>query len=163
MIHVSVQKLNISIRLISIINIAISYTTNKVTYTNSLDVCEVVDYDLYNLIEVTLQTLFAESAANFQMDHSPVLHITSSYNDAVSITRNLRSHQYLFPSCGSQCNSSIMKDYLHVGKLHYQDYTNKKENQIFLIYREILSEAVAKSYIRNGFLIYEEMRIFPHI
>jgi hypothetical protein len=37
-------------------------------------------------------------------------------------------------------------------------YTDKKENQIFLIYREIQSGAVAKSYIRKGFLIYEEMR-----
>jgi hypothetical protein len=33
-----------------------------------------------------------------------------------------------------------------------------KENQIFLIYREIQSEAVAKSYMRKGFLIHEEMR-----
>jgi hypothetical protein len=32
-------------------------------------------------------------------------------------------------------------------------YTDKKENTIFLIYKEILSGAVAKS----GFLIYEEM------
>ncbi len=38
----------------------------------------------------------------------------------------------------------------------------KKENQIFLIYKEIQSEAVAKSYMRKGFLIYEEMRkYFP--
>ncbi len=36
----------------------------------------------------------------------------------------------------------------------------KKENQIFLIYKEIQSGAVAKSYMRKrkGFLIYEEMR-----
>jgi hypothetical protein len=41
-------------------------------------------------------------------------------------------------------------------------YTDKKENQIFLIYKEIQSEAVAKSYMRKGFLIYEEMRkYFP--
>jgi hypothetical protein len=40
--------------------------------------------------------------------------------------------------------------------------TDKKENQIFLIYREIQSGAVAKSYMRNGFLIYEKMRkYFP--
>jgi hypothetical protein len=38
----------------------------------------------------------------------------------------------------------------------------KKENQIFLICKEIQSEAVAKSYMRKGFLIYEEMRkYFP--
>jgi hypothetical protein len=37
-------------------------------------------------------------------------------------------------------------------------YTDKKENKIFLIFREIQSGAVAKSYMRKGFLIYEEMR-----
>ncbi len=41
-------------------------------------------------------------------------------------------------------------------------YTDKKENQIFLIYREIQSGAIAKSYMRKDFLIYEEMRkYFP--
>ncbi len=41
-------------------------------------------------------------------------------------------------------------------------YTDKKENQIFLIYKEIESGAVAKSYMKKGFLIYEEMRkYFP--
>jgi hypothetical protein len=38
--------------------------------------------------------------------------------------------------------------------------TDKKENQIFLIYREIQSGAVAKSYMTNGLLIYGE--IFSH-
>jgi hypothetical protein len=33
----------------------------------------------------------------------------------------------------------------------------KKENQIFLIYREIQSGAVAKSYMTNGLLIYGEI------
>ncbi len=37
-------------------------------------------------------------------------------------------------------------------------HTEKKENKIFLIYKEIQSGAVAKSYMRKGFLIYEEMR-----
>ncbi len=41
-------------------------------------------------------------------------------------------------------------------------YTDKKENQIFLIYKKILSGAVAKSSMRKGFLIYEEIRkYFP--
>jgi hypothetical protein len=40
--------------------------------------------------------------------------------------------------------------------------TDKKENQTFLIYKEIQSGAVAKSYMRKGFLIYEEMpKYFP--
>jgi hypothetical protein len=37
-------------------------------------------------------------------------------------------------------------------------YTDKKENLIFLIYREIQSGAVAKSYMTNGLLIYDKMR-----
>ncbi len=37
-------------------------------------------------------------------------------------------------------------------------YTDKKENQIFLEYKEIQNVAVAMSYMRKSFLIYEEMR-----
>jgi hypothetical protein len=37
-------------------------------------------------------------------------------------------------------------------------YTDKKENKIFLIYKEIQRGSGAKSYMRKGFLIYEEMR-----
>jgi hypothetical protein len=36
--------------------------------------------------------------------------------------------------------------------------TDKKENEIFLLYKEIQMRAVAKSYMRKGFLIYEKMR-----
>jgi hypothetical protein len=36
----------------------------------------------------------------------------------------------------------------------FHEYTNKKENQIFLIYMEIRNGAVAKSYMING-LIYD--------
>ncbi len=41
-----------------------------------------------------------------------------------------------------------------------QFHTDKKENQIFLIYKEIQNGAVAKSYMTNGLLIYGE--IFAH-
>jgi hypothetical protein len=37
-------------------------------------------------------------------------------------------------------------------------HTDKKENKIFLIYKEIHMGAVAKSYMGKRFLIYEEMR-----
>jgi hypothetical protein len=48
------------------------------------------------------------------------------------------------------------------GLLGYTIYTDKKENLIFLIYKEIQSGAVAKSYMRKGFLIYDEIRkYFP--
>jgi hypothetical protein len=36
--------------------------------------------------------------------------------------------------------------------------TDKKENKIFLIYKEIQMGSVAKLYLRKGFLKYEEMR-----
>ncbi len=36
--------------------------------------------------------------------------------------------------------------------------TDKKEKKIFLTYKKIQLGAVAKSYMRKGFLIYEEMR-----
>jgi hypothetical protein len=39
-------------------------------------------------------------------------------------------------------------------------YTDKKENPIFLIYKEIQNGAVAKSYMTNGLLINGE--IFVH-
>ncbi len=39
-------------------------------------------------------------------------------------------------------------------------YTDKKETKIFLINKEIQIWSVAKSYIRKGFLIYEEMLIY---
>ncbi len=41
-------------------------------------------------------------------------------------------------------------------------YTDKKENKIFLIYKSIQMGSGAKSYMRKGFLMYEEMRkYFP--
>jgi hypothetical protein len=36
------------------------------------------------------------------------------------------------------------------------NFADKNENNIFLIYSEIQSGAVAKPYMRKGFLIYEE-------
>jgi hypothetical protein len=39
-----------------------------------------------------------------------------------------------------------------------KDYIDKKENGIFLIFKEIQMGSVAQSYMRKGFLIYEEMR-----
>jgi hypothetical protein len=36
-------------------------------------------------------------------------------------------------------------------------YTDKKEKKIFLIHKEIQMGAVAKSHMKKGFLIYEEM------
>ena len=36
-------------------------------------------------------------------------------------------------------------------------YTDKKENKTFLIYKEIQMGSCAKSFMRKGFLIYEDM------
>ena len=37
-------------------------------------------------------------------------------------------------------------------------HTDKKENQIFLVYKEIQSGTAAKSYMMKGFLIYVQIR-----
>jgi hypothetical protein len=42
-----------------------------------------------------------------------------------------------------------------------ENSTDKKENKIFLIYKEIQNGAVAKSYMTNDLLIYGE--IFEHL
>jgi hypothetical protein len=46
------------------------------------------------------------------------------------------------------------------GAIETGSYTDKKENQIFLIFKAFQSGAVAKLYMTNGLLIYEE--IFAH-
>ncbi len=47
-------------------------------------------------------------------------------------------------------------------RLQHIYHTDKKEKKIFLIYKDIQKEAVAKSYITNGLLIYEKFFAFPH-
>jgi hypothetical protein len=42
------------------------------------------------------------------------------------------------------------------------EFTDKKGNKIFLIYRKIQVGSGAKSYMRKGFLIYEEMHKYFH-
>jgi hypothetical protein len=52
-------------------------------------------------------------------------------------------------------NIGAMERTSEQGRNHY---TDKKEKKIFHTYKEIKMGAVAKSYIRKGFLIYERMR-----
>ncbi len=56
--------------------------------------------------------------------------------------------------------SICAQDLTYLHSMYSYIYTDKKENQIFLIYKEIQSGAVAKSYMTNGLLIYGE--IFVH-
>ncbi len=51
----------------------------------------------------------------------------------------------------------MRKPFLHSKLRYIRTYTDKKENKIFLIYKEIQSGAVAKSYVTNGLLIYGEI------
>jgi hypothetical protein len=64
---------------------------------------------------------------------------------------------YTFPHSFPVTNA-----FLYYCKENMLSYTDKKENQIFLIYeyKEILNGAVSKSYMTNGLLIYGE--IFAH-
>jgi hypothetical protein len=42
----------------------------------------------------------------------------------------------------------------HVYCVYVTAYTDKKENKMFLIYKEIQKRSVAKSYITKGLIIY---------
>jgi hypothetical protein len=71
-----------------------------------------------------------------------------------------------YQTTGPQLSDSYFLRYqisavTNIGPANSRNYDDKKENQIFLIYKEIQSGAVAKSYMRKGFLIYEEMRNIP--
>ncbi len=57
------------------------------------------------------------------------------------------------------CRYSLKKKLL--GKANQKiviNFIDKKENEVFLIDKEIQMGSVAKSFMRKGFLIYEEMR-----
>ncbi len=60
--------------------------------------------------------------------------------------------------CEESSWNTEMSTVQRVGGLH----TDKKENKIFLIYREIQIGSGPKSYMRKGFLIYEEMHKYFH-
>jgi hypothetical protein len=60
------------------------------------------------------------------------------------------------------CYFNILVTYSHCLSPADHHQTDKKENRMLLIFEEIQSGAVAKSYMRKGFLIYEKMRkYFP--
>jgi hypothetical protein len=53
-----------------------------------------------------------------------------------------------------------LPQFLHLLKRRWAELkqnTDKKENQSFLIFKQIQNGAVAKSYMRKSFLVYEEM------
>ncbi len=56
------------------------------------------------------------------------------------------------------CSSSHVLQRLNVTRVDIRLYTDKKEYGIFLIYKEIQMGSVAKSFMKKGFLICEEMR-----
>jgi len=79
-------------------------------------------------------------------------------------------HSDLLCSCDRHLTKALIFQKISFLTLHYitiLPYTTSgisdiKENKIFLICKEIQSGAVAKSYMRKGFLIYEEIRkYFP--
>jgi hypothetical protein len=71
--------------------------------------------------------------------------------------------QYTFFSfCLAKYKEKAGKLYFSIYFLLYGATLTKMKIKFFLIYKEIQSGAVAKSYMRKGFLIYEEMRkYFP--
>ncbi len=64
-----------------------------------------------------------------------------------------------FLSLFKRCHANLLENFVFptfVNKFRPNSTLIKKENKIFLIYKEIQKGAVAKSW--KGFLIYEELR-----
>jgi hypothetical protein len=49
-----------------------------------------------------------------------------------------------------------------IENINSQSYTDKKENKIFLMHKEIQRGSGAKSYKKKGFVIYEEIHKYFH-
>jgi hypothetical protein len=82
------------------------------------------------------------------------------------MSENLKCNSFIILMCqffSTTVLKFLQKNQLCVYELNKASklYTDKKENQIFLIYEEIQNGAVAKSYMTNCLLIYGE--IFLHI
>jgi hypothetical protein len=80
-------------------------------------------------------------------------------------------HKVYFSSIRFALNTHIWNHYFPISSNNFltlaevltdthTDCTDKKENQILLIYKEIQNGAVAKSYVTSGLLMYGE--IFAH-
>jgi hypothetical protein len=67
---------------------------------------------------------------------------------------------YAFPKRFNQTSLILSTKYFHnrIIIFYLELCSDKKEEKNSLTYKEIQSGAVAKSYMRKGFLIYEEMR-----
>jgi len=60
--------------------------------------------------------------------------------------------------CPSAKYSHSQPHFDNFGNFLVRLYTDKKENEFFTIFKDIQMGSGAKSYMRKGFLIYEEMR-----
>jgi hypothetical protein len=85
-------------------------------------------------------------------------HATVPLRTPNTSARHHRRNNYEYLSFLSTSLSFLGSTRSLLYKISVELYTDKQENQFFLIFKEIQSGAVAKSYMRKGFLIYEEMR-----
>ncbi len=80
-------------------------------------------------------------------------------------TAGLPAHLPVLDAAGSHTQHDCHLCQQVFGHQHQHQHcrhTEKKEMKIFLIFKNVQSGEVAKSYMRKGFLIYEEMRnYFP--
>jgi hypothetical protein len=74
--------------------------------------------------------------------------------------RSFKSKKKTFTAERTKSSLNLHEGFL-CSRISWSDpdpFTDTKEKKIFLKYKEIQMGAVAKSYMRKGFLIYEEMR-----
>jgi hypothetical protein len=83
----------------------------------------------------------------------------------ISMSTSVQYCVYIFLNLSMANDSDLIGGYMQKLLARYDSirwvelrYTDKKENLFFFIYTEIQNGAAAKSYKRNGFIIYEGMR-----
>ncbi len=108
----------------------------------------------------TLEGLFAEQQRWGETERSPLKYRNAlSSAESQQCTKKPRNIHIIgihsLNPCASFTHTGILSCAFFIPVYFHPraSYTDKKENQI--LYKEILSGAVAKSYMRKGFLIYE--------
>ncbi len=106
-------------------------------------------------IEIVL-TIYTYKASKFCRN----IHFLLFLQGILSTEYNDQSHIFKLRTKLNHFNSrEIVAANMFLSKKTFL-YTDKKENKIFLIYKEMQSGSFAKSYRRKGFLIYEKMHNF---
>jgi hypothetical protein len=90
--------------------------------------------------------------------------LTNFGNPSKNPLQRRQKRRFLHWKCLQEAAFDSVKSDTESHMWQFSSCTDKKENQIFLIYKEIQNEAVSKSFMTNGLLIiWGDIFAFPHI